>query len=65
MIISTWNNQVKLVRFRGHPQQISVMLNIFWSLRGWRFGEYVKKEKFGAKIFYQMMLNEVLKGCKK
>ena len=38
LIISTWNNQVKLVRFRGHPQQISVMLNIFWSLRGWRFG---------------------------
>ena len=39
------------------------MLSGFWPLRGWRrrVSEFVKKGKFVTNLFFQIMLNEVLK----
>ena len=51
---------------REHRQKIFVTLSRFWALRGWEgLSEFVKKEKFVEKIFFQIMLNEVLNEFEK
>ena len=38
------------------------MVNRFWQLRGWRvWVNPLKKQNFGRKYFFQLMMNEVLK----
>ena len=49
---------------REHQQKTFAMLSRFQQLRGWGGGEFsesVKKGKFMTEIFFQIMLNEVLK----
>ena len=49
-----------------HWQKTFVKLSGFHLLRGWgSLSESVKKWKFTLKIFFQIMLNEVLKICEK
>ena len=51
---------------REHPQKTFVTLNGLWLLRGWgSCRETVKKQKIVTKLFFQIMLNEVLKSHKK
>ena len=56
-----------LINFiRELRQKFFVTLSRFWELRGWEgLREFVKKEKFVRKIFFQIMLNEVLNECEK
>ena len=56
-----------LINFiRELRQKIFVTLSRFWELRGWEgLSEFVKKEKFVRKIFFQIMLNKVLNECEK
>ena len=43
-----------------------VTLSGFWLLRCWRgLGEFIKKREFVTKIFISIMVDEVLKTCKK
>ena len=51
---------------REHQQKTFVSLGGFWLLRGWRgLVESIKKVKFVTKIFFPIMVSEVLKTCKK
>ena len=51
---------------REHQQKNFVTLVGFWLLRGWRgLGEAIKKAGFFTKIFFSIMVSEVLKTCKK
>ena len=50
---------------REPQQKTFIVLSKFWSLRELGdFGESVKEEKFGIKIFLRIVLNEVLKSRK-
>ena len=51
---------------REHRQKTFNTLSGFWPFRGWRgLSESVKKGKFVTKIFFQIILNEILKICVK
>ena len=51
---------------REHQQKAFVTLGGFWLLRGWRgLVESIKKVEFVTKMFFPIMLSEVLKTCKK
>ena len=54
----------------GIDKKTFVTLSGFWLLRGWGgegrdLSESFEKGKFVTKIFFQIMLNEVLKTCEK
>ena len=55
--------------FREHQKKSFIMLSGFWPVRekGWGAGcvSELVKGKFMTKIFFQIMLNEVLKICEK
>ena len=55
-----WSYQIKIIK------KTFVMLKGFWSLRGFEnVGlSLLKKGKFVTKIFFQILLNEILKSRK-
>ena len=51
---------------REHQQKRFVMLSRFWPLKGLGgLSESIKEGKFVTKIFFHIMLNEILKYCEK
>ena len=53
-----------VISVREHRQKVFVKLSGFWPLkvlRGWV--NPLKKRKFVTKIFFEIMLNKVLKSC--
>ena len=53
-------------RVREHQQKRFVTVSGFWPLRGWEgLSQSVKRRKFVTKIFFQIILNKVLKTCEK
>ena len=50
---------------REYRQKTFVTLSGFWPLKGGGLGESVKKAKAVTEIFFQIILKEFLKSCKK
>ena len=56
-----------LVYYKGASTKSFRHACVFWPLRGWGVGlvESIKKEEFVTKIFFYIILNQVLKSSKK
>ena len=53
-------------RVREHQRKRFVTVSGFWPLRGWEgLRQSVKRRKYVTKIFFQIILNKVLKACEK
>ena len=53
-------------RVRKHQRKRFVTVRGFWPLKGWEgLRQSVKRRKSVTKIFFQIILNKVLKACEK